>query len=318
MVYRVYREVAEHQFLGNIYITGNYNTIENILIKYNNQGGFYINGNYEISDNDTIQGVFIVDNLYGVFGAFINDSSINSVAVINDSSGTFSENGVGFVIGGNHNILENLTAKDNGYGMSLGGIDNILTDSIIENNSHYGLVLSHSQGDLIYNNIFNNTNNLDIILSWAYFNISLHQGINILGGNVIGGNAWLSPNGNGFSQTCSPMPSLQDICSKPYIIGVNSTDYYPLKYPQEINYTTTSITTTTTTSLPTTSSSSTTSTSQITTTSSTLTPTQTSNISTSSSTAPLISHKSSIMTIVIAVVVAVVVIAAAVIIIRRS
>ncbi|MGC9133710.1 NosD domain-containing protein [Caldisphaera sp.] len=151
--------------MGNIYITGNYNTIENILIKYNNQGGFYINDNYEISDNDTIQGVFIVDNLYGVFGAFINDSSINSVAVINDSSGTFSENGVGFVIGGNHNILENLTAKDNGYGMSLGGIDNILTDSIIENNSHYGLILSHSQGDLIYNNIFNNTNNLDIILS---------------------------------------------------------------------------------------------------------------------------------------------------------
>jgi len=56
----------------------------------------------------------------------------------------------------------------------------------------------------------------------------LQQGTNILGGNWLGGNAWLSPDGNGYSQTCSDTQEPIGICDQPYVIDENNIDYLPL------------------------------------------------------------------------------------------
>ncbi len=106
--------------------------------------------------------------------------------------------------------------------------ENVLKDNAIESND-LGLRLYRSSGNLIYNNLFNNTRNVDVIgkdkNSW---NVSKTLGINVVGGKYIGGNAWLSPKGNGFSQTCEDRDG-DGICDRPYEINKWNVDYLPLK-----------------------------------------------------------------------------------------
>ena len=80
----------------------------------------------------------------------------------------------------------------------------------------------------MYNNIFNNTENVYSQVDFsAKWNTSKEFGINIVGGSYLGGNAWLSPNGNGFSQTCFDSDN-DGICDNPYQINSKSTDFLPL------------------------------------------------------------------------------------------
>ncbi|MEM4540519.1 MAG: right-handed parallel beta-helix repeat-containing protein [Archaeoglobaceae archaeon] len=65
------------------------------------------------------------------------------------------------------------------------------------------------------------------------WNITLQEGTNILGGNWLGGNAWLSPDGTGFSQTCADSDR-NGICDTRFVIDDNNIDYLPLKYPQPV------------------------------------------------------------------------------------
>ncbi|MEM4916797.1 MAG: hypothetical protein QXY97_02540, partial [Acidilobaceae archaeon] len=60
--------------------------------------------------------------------------------------------------------------------------------------------------------------------SW---NTTLKQGKNIIGGNWIGGNAWLNPLG-GYSQICEDLREPYGICYEPYTIGGENIDYLPL------------------------------------------------------------------------------------------
>ncbi|MEM0380682.1 MAG: NosD domain-containing protein [Desulfurococcaceae archaeon] len=76
----------------------------------------------------------------------------------------------------------------------------------------------------------------------VYLNTTLTRGRNILGGTWIGGNAWLSPSNDGFSQTCRDEVEPIGICDEPFIYRSNESiliDYLPLSLKEILDVTVT-------------------------------------------------------------------------------
>ncbi|MFH1424081.1 MAG: NosD domain-containing protein, partial [archaeon] len=99
------------------------------------------------------------------------------------------------------------------------------------NNSTYGLrLLANESSANIYNNFFNNTNNVLLAGVIAnYWNTTKTAGTNIMGGPYLGGNFWAYPNGSGFSQTCTDSDD-DGICNLTYTLASSNTDYLPLAF----------------------------------------------------------------------------------------
>jgi parallel beta-helix repeat protein len=127
----------------------------------------------------------------------------------------------------NYNTLSNMVLISNGaYALD---IDNsnyaIIKNSIIQNNS-YGIYLTSSTANMIYNNLFNNSNNfLFGVIYPNYWNTTETFATNIVGGNWIGGNYWGKPDGTGYSDTCTP--KRYNFCD-PYTLATDNIDYLPL------------------------------------------------------------------------------------------
>ncbi|MGC9200808.1 MAG: NosD domain-containing protein, partial [Candidatus Aenigmatarchaeota archaeon] len=110
---------------------------------------------------------------------------------------------------------------------------NTIKNSIIKNNT-YGIYL-YSAGidgpNLIYNNIFNNINNVGFegYIYPNYWNITRERGKNIwnrfLG--YIGGNLWINPNGTSHSDICNDTDK-DGFCDDPYVLATDNIDYLPL------------------------------------------------------------------------------------------
>ncbi len=144
------------------------------------------------------------------------------------------------------NTLFNITASDNqDYGIHLhrDSDSNNITDSRIENNTIAGVYLDEigatdPEYNLIYNNVLNNTLNLKIdtgITNDNYFNTSLTSGINIFGGDRVGGNFWAEPAGTGWSEVCNDSVAPWGVCDESYNLtngtGISMSeawDYLPL------------------------------------------------------------------------------------------
>jgi len=119
----------------------------------------------------------------------------------------------------------------------------------------FGIFLLLSDNNAIYNNLFDNQeSNYYVNAGINDWNTQPVQGVNILGGNFIGGNAYLLSGNNGYSQTCSD-ENKDGFCDQPLVLNNWNIDYYPLKYSSFMNpsnstfyiYTTTVIKTITTT-----------------------------------------------------------------------
>lgn len=100
----------------------------------------------------------------------------------------------------------------------------ILNNTISFNNGNRGIILQYSSNNLIYNNYFNNTNN-------AYddgnniWNIAPTPGLNIIGGDWLGGNQWDDYTGIDIDGN--------DLDDAPYDIdGGANQDLYLLVYPE--------------------------------------------------------------------------------------
>ena len=113
--------------------------------------------------------------------------------------------------------------------------NNTIKDSVIKNNTNAGFYLREYSGipadNYFYNNFVNNTNNVFFYeggVGQNFWNTSLDcfSGLNIIGGDCIGGNFWAKPNGTGFSETCND--NGQGICVEDYAIAANNIDYEPL------------------------------------------------------------------------------------------
>ncbi|MCX9080668.1 MAG: right-handed parallel beta-helix repeat-containing protein [Candidatus Methanoperedens sp.] len=207
----------------------------------------FLSGNNILSSNN------VPDNCYGIRLESSSDdnSLINNNA--NSNRGRLMAAGIG-VGESSRNILRSNNVLDNDYGIILdlsnkntikenkisnNGLDginlrgntNILTGNHISNNGYYygsaGISLS-SFNNLIYNNIFNNINNIQFyesnINTW---NTTLQSGTNILGGQNLGGNFWANPNGTGFGQTCSDANN-DGICDATYLLDPDNIDSLPL------------------------------------------------------------------------------------------
>jgi parallel beta-helix repeat protein len=200
----------------------NYNTLTNITSNSNYQDGINL---YE-SDYNTLTNITSNSNYGSGIGLyFSNNNNLTNIT----SNYNSNVNGIRLYYS-NYNTLTNITSNYNFRGIVVDNSKyNIIENSIIQGNSQYGIYLyGSSEANLIYNSIFNNTNNFYFDRIYTnYWNTTLTSGTNIVGGPYIGGNYWGSPDGTGYSDTCSDSNN-DGICDNPYTLATDNIDYLPL------------------------------------------------------------------------------------------
>jgi PGF-pre-PGF domain-containing protein len=181
------------------------NKFTNVTTNFNNHSGIHFWSSASLSNNFTN----VISNFNNISGVYFNSSS--------------------------NNTITNLTADSNTYyGLFFNSSsNNTIKNSKIENNNLYGLYFEHSgstlpQYNYFYNNIINNSINYYNASALAnYFNTSLTTATNIMNRLYIGGNFWGTPNGAGFSDTCTDADK-NGICDSSYNIDGVNRDYFPL------------------------------------------------------------------------------------------
>ena len=200
--------------------------IENVTAKNNSWDGIRL----ESSSNSTITNSIVSNNGGGIILGNSNNNRIMNVIA------NGNREGISFVYS-NNNTIKGLTINNNKeYGIFLSSSNNnTIKDSTILNNSWVGIFLGYSSdNNLIYNNYFSNAQNAWILYSLSStWNTTKAAGKNIVGGNYLGGNYWGSPDGNGFSDTCSDADA-DEICDQPFAIDDYNVDWLPLARPSEV------------------------------------------------------------------------------------
>lgn len=235
---------ASYNNMSGIFL---YQTRNNMLIGNNASNNGYGIMSYQSGEN-TLKNNIVNTNCYGIYFRSGRNTFINNIANSNYCDGiflfyyTFENNltnntanfnrGNGIVLGyadSNNTLLGNNASNNNNSGIYIAysGDNNTVTGNTASNNS-YGIHLYFSSKNIIYNNIFNNTNNSwiddDRMNTW---NITKKMGPNIVGGPYLGGNFWAYPDGTGFSQTC-PDADTDGLCDIRYTLDENNIDYLPL------------------------------------------------------------------------------------------
>ncbi len=132
------------------------------------------------------------------------------------------------------NISDCLT-YDNHYGIRLYSAEATTISDCTSFNNEYGIWLIDSGDSLIYNNLFNNTNNILVTGgSSNQWNTTMAGASNIINGTHLGGNFWAKPDGTGWSQT---QYSVGNGFCQQYEITSNgyNTDHLPLTSNGELN-----------------------------------------------------------------------------------
>jgi hypothetical protein len=180
-----------------IYIDGGSNFILSNIISDSNRNGIYIHWGY----NHTLSNMILFFNFYAI--------QIN---------------------GGSNFILSNITLDSNLAGIifSVGG-NHTLSNINISNSDDVGIWMYNSRFNIIYNSLFNNTNNLRLDGTYPNFwNTTRQEGTRIYSlGIEIGGNYWTNPSGTGYSDTCEDADK-DGFCDEPYVLGENNIDYLAL------------------------------------------------------------------------------------------
>ncbi|MFH1585844.1 MAG: NosD domain-containing protein [archaeon] len=191
------------------------------------------------SNNNTITKTFVYDTYYGLYLYYSDYNTIGDINKIEDLYASFSNNyGIRLDSNSDYNqILSSIFVEDY-RSIRIDDADyNNITSNIFLDSSNYALYFNSAgaQGNRIWNNHFNNTNNIRMVSGSAnQWNVTNTSGLNIAGGPYFGGNLWLQPNGNGHSETCSDLNG-DKICDTPYQIDGNNIDYLPLINSIEYN-----------------------------------------------------------------------------------
>jgi parallel beta-helix repeat protein len=233
--------------------------------------GIYVYRSEETTTNITIKNCVVTDWEYGIYlynsssNNFSNiiansnsyygialDSSSNSNNFSNITTNSNSEYGI-YINWGNYNTLSNIISNSNNGGIYIFGTYNTLSNITTNSNSWvgiyiywgiyntlsnitsylnlYGIYLYSSSNNIIYNNLFNNTNNFyfDGYIFSNYWNTSYQEGENIWNASLgyIGGNAWFNPDGTGYSDTCHDT-NADGFCDDPYVLAQDNIDYLPI------------------------------------------------------------------------------------------
>lgn len=180
-------------------------------------------------NNITVKNLILKNNLKGISFYNTGNSRILNNIVQSNFDGIYLEASSGNVLDGN------TVNKSVNNGLSLSGsASNTVTTNTITDNGVSGISLSSSGDNLIYNNYFNNANNVNLGTDNSnIWSTTATAGVNIVGGPVLGGNYWATPQGTGFSQTCTDV-SEDYICKQEYAIGQNNIDSLPLSNPAQV------------------------------------------------------------------------------------
>jgi parallel beta-helix repeat protein len=218
---------ADNSVIDNI--TLNYNALTLVGTSYTNISNSFFNNsriylfsssNYNTFSNITTNGIF--------FDTWNQYNTLSNIVTRNSTIGIELHYYEQF------NNFSNITVDSNRDGIRIGyhSDNNIIKDSIIKNN-YYGIYFESVGGNLIYNNLFNNTIN---VYYWGgsfgnKFNTTRQVGTRIYSaGTEIGGNYWTNPSGNGYSDTCTDADR-DGFCDQPYILYSDTykdIDYLPL------------------------------------------------------------------------------------------
>ncbi|MEM4689591.1 MAG: NosD domain-containing protein [Archaeoglobaceae archaeon] len=192
-------------------------SIENSTLLNNKEEGIYLYQSLGIR----IEKITLSENRHGV-----GIESSNKIDVSNCTISLSQIYGIYLVLSNTVNMSNCTISNNSEFGVYLlNSNGNNITNNIISGDN--GLYIGYSDNNRIYNNLLNNTYNVTVYSSSNTWNTTLTDGKNILGGNLLGGNAWLSPDGTGYSQTCADS-DYNGICDQPYVIDGSETDFLPL------------------------------------------------------------------------------------------
>jgi parallel beta-helix repeat protein len=165
-------------------------------------------------------------SLLGAKNCYINNNWVQrsefGILLNNSQSNTISDNNVTL----------------NKIGIRLENSDsNTILDNIIAYNYVFGISLEGSVTNVIYNNYFKNSENVEekSLNAENLWQSPLVTRQNIIKGPYIGGNFWADLDGKGYSQTCVDGNS-NGICDISYNLTGGGTDKFPLfpKFPNAV------------------------------------------------------------------------------------
>lgn len=166
---------------------------------------------------------------YSLTGISLSGSSNNTVR---NNSISYCNSGIS-LFDSPSNILENNTVLENVDGVSLTGESNgnLLRDNILKSNNQMGLRIYGTSSNLIYNNYFNNTVNVEseLVAGENLWNTTRSENTNIVGGSYLGGNFWGTPDGTVYPRGVRDRDLDGIFDSKYNIEGSGVIDYLPLK-----------------------------------------------------------------------------------------
>ncbi|MBA2851200.1 parallel beta-helix repeat protein [Methanococcus maripaludis] len=175
------------------------------------------------SSNNNISAVTINSNSEGIW---LTRSTNNSITGNNISS---NYRGVTLYSSPNNAIVNNNLNLNHNAIFSSSSSNTIIKGNNVSLNYDSGIYLYSCSNNQIYNNIFNNTRNYNILSCGVnYWNTSKELG---------GGNYWFTPTGTGFSEI-TPDWNNDGFCDCQYNVTVDNTDYLPIlwdKTPPEIS-----------------------------------------------------------------------------------
>jgi len=221
---------VENKELAGLILCNAHNTnVTNVTIR--GSDSFKNNAMFVLHTNNTqISNINSSENFFGIYLiSSYNNTLTNITANSNSYFGLYLSSS-------SNNTLINITTNSNtndGIKLWASSNNNTISNSHIEDNTQYGMYFQHSgsnypQYNLIYNNLFNNTNNYKNTTALTnFFNTTNTSGTNIINGSWIGGNYWGYPNGTGFSDICADADS-DGICDSSYSLDGVNYDYLPL------------------------------------------------------------------------------------------
>jgi len=126
-------------------------------------------------------------------------------------------------------IISNSTVSANGAGgVLIYGNSSALQGNRILDNKGRGLIIDSTTGTRVWNNLFNNTRNIEMTgkNQMTEWNASPSSGSGVTGYDIIGGNYWGSPDNSGYSDICTA--DIQGFCNNSYQPGPDGIDYHPI------------------------------------------------------------------------------------------
>jgi len=197
--------------------------IKNVKVRTDSQLynviGLFNSKNVEISNVDS----------YG-YSTVVYTSNSSDIVVRNVKASNGKYSLLVFYASDNIKVEDSILRTTNSSGIVLAFTNNsIIVSNIIEDCNRSAIRLYASRDNHIVNNLLNCTQ--DVMFSVEtyqnYWNTTLQEATNILGGNIVGGNYWGSPDGTGYSDTCEDSDK-NGICDSPYVINEMNIDYLPL------------------------------------------------------------------------------------------